>query len=688
MSYFMFQVFPLKTETIYLNTAANAKPLATSLKSDLRLEMEATEAKLRELKKEAAGDDTNEADLALQEKAMLQQKLTRDELLAQRREMAYLRMRESQQSAKLRMKNKIKSKKYHKLLKRQKMLEEIKAFELLQKTDPEAAMEKLNALEKNRVLERASLRHKNTGVWAKNLQVRAKYDKDVRKDLAEQLQISRELTNKKHVEESEEEQEEDVAAESRQSNGRHAELHSDPFNPWTKVGSAGKPTGNAEEQKESWRKYWLERNKNDALLQAYFNNGEQNCSEEDEVDTQIDDEKDTVPAEPAAAIESMPLKVTAAKKSKLEKVAKRKAEKVCAKTSKKGKKVQVANGWLVEELQTNENPKLPQSIDDIFDAQEDIMQSKLQETLQKLKAKAKSLKTKTGKQKSKTEKDALKNLNDLSFKQTTQRVEIDEELNADEEQPTEEEKLLKTASSLLTKEDVRGKSSEEQLVIDPKQVAEVKFKQTHLGTALEASHEDFDMDNDYEDKESQLLKARQLTISQAFEDDDIIADFSKEKTQDAELKNTQIELSMPGWGSWAGAGISAEAQAKRKANANKRLLLKFNQKPEQRRDDNKQNVYINEDVNKQLRTHLVSDVPFPFTSLADYEASIRAPIGRAFVPETAFKMLTRPAVITHKGQIIEPMDESELLKGYRRPRHVVDKRIERAAAEEAPIKSK
>lgn len=56
----------------------------------------------------------------------------------------------------------------------------MKEFELLQKTDPEAALKKLEELERSRAEERATLRHRSTGKWAKNLAVRAKYDKEVR----------------------------------------------------------------------------------------------------------------------------------------------------------------------------------------------------------------------------------------------------------------------------------------------------------------------------------------------------------------------------------------------------------------------------------------------------------------------------------------------------------------------------
>lgn len=62
----------------------------------------------------------------------------------------------------------------------------------------------------------------------------------------------------------------------------------------------------------------------------------------------------------------------------------------------------------------------------------------------------------------------------------------------------------------------------------------------------------------------------------------------------------------------------------------------------------------------KIKKHLVSELPFPFTSVQDYEASIRAPIGRDFVPEKTFSKFVQPAVKTKMGKIIEPMSEEVL----------------------------
>lgn len=105
--------------------------------------------------------------------------MTLEEIMERRQEAAKMRAHLSYKEAKARRQNKIKSKKYHRVQRREKMKQQVKEFELLQKTDPEAALKKLGEIEKARAEERFSLRHKSTGQWARNKQIRAKYDKEV-----------------------------------------------------------------------------------------------------------------------------------------------------------------------------------------------------------------------------------------------------------------------------------------------------------------------------------------------------------------------------------------------------------------------------------------------------------------------------------------------------------------------------
>lgn len=80
-----------------------------------------------------------------------------------------------------------------------------------------------------------------------------------------------------------------------------------------------------------------------------------------------------------------------------------------------------------------------------------------------------------------------------------------------------------------------------------------------------------------------------------------------------------------------------------------------------RRYENKGDIIIKVFKDPKPAVHKVKDVPFPFESIKDYEASTRAPLGNTFIPGKAHKRLIRPSVITKAGSFIEPMDEEELL---------------------------
>lgn len=97
--------------------------------------------------------------------------LTLEEMKERRKELGRLKLKESHKITKKRQQGKIKSKKYHKLKKREELKKKIKEFEELKVTNPEAALKELEKIERQRVQERTTLRHKNTGTWAKNLQV-------------------------------------------------------------------------------------------------------------------------------------------------------------------------------------------------------------------------------------------------------------------------------------------------------------------------------------------------------------------------------------------------------------------------------------------------------------------------------------------------------------------------------------
>ncbi|KAM6056947.1 U3 small nucleolar RNA-associated protein 14 homolog A [Theristicus caerulescens] len=171
------------------------------------------------------------------------QAMSLEEARQRRAELQKARAVQSYYEAKARREKKIKSKKYHRVLKKSKRRKALKEFELLHKSDPEAALAKLEELEQLRMQERMSLKHQNKGKWARSRAIMAKYDLEARKAMQEQLAKNKELMQKVRVELPEEEPgdapEEDLASVTLPTIPAGAS----GANPWM----LGKPSGPAEE---------------------------------------------------------------------------------------------------------------------------------------------------------------------------------------------------------------------------------------------------------------------------------------------------------------------------------------------------------------------------------------------------------------------------------------------------------
>lgn len=638
------QSFPLNQDVNEISFKDSYQvPSKFRIKSEMMQEMECIEPEIFKIGKPEATEKEEEP------------KLTRAEMIERSRELRALRLRESQKSAKAHYQNKIKSKKYHRILKKEKMKQQIKEFELLQKTDPEAALRKIEQLDRSRVEERANLRHRNTGTWAKNLQVRAKYDKDVRKELADQIAISRELTAKKQQDSSDDEAHDDNALDD----------DYDPFNPW--LSASKKANGQPNDVDVflgDYRKYWAQRNQNE------LNTKEHNV----EATSEGNGNDATKPKMSNGFIMEDVDSVSIMKRSKSKD------------TKKSGKN---KGGWIVEDMTDDHIPKKPitsdsrrhkskkvkaaDNIDDLFDDAEDELKDRADKKFKEMQPHlAADNSEKSSKKKKQTDGDSAENEIDLSFKKQIKRAKIDEALLDDRDKASNGTDLKSRIDSMLkAKTSVHANlAGDDSNNINPDDIAKVKTQ--NLKTALPSTIYSTEDDGyvDYDDADYHFDDEKQLAIAQAFEDDDIVAEFQREKEEEAKKNDPQeIELSMPGWGSWSGAGIDPLKQKPKR-----RMILKF-PAAEKRRPDNQGNVVIIENRDEKLKKHLVSTLPFPFTSVEDYEQSIRAPIGRDFVPATAHRLLTKPALVTKSGTIIEPMNENMLCKKPQRPRTKTARKI-------------
>uniref|UniRef100_A0A8C5PMQ9 U3 small nucleolar RNA-associated protein 14 homolog A n=1 Tax=Leptobrachium leishanense TaxID=445787 RepID=A0A8C5PMQ9_9ANUR len=522
-----------------------------------------------------------------------------EEAKLRRAELQKARALQSYYESKMRREKKIKSKKFHKVLKKSKQKEAVKVFEELRKTNPEAALEELQKIKKTRIEERMSLKHQNSGKWAKSKAIMAKYDDDARQAIQEQLQKNKDLTRKIEVVSESEESEEEGGVVPDFVND--AQVNQDGLNPWMsgKLTSDAKVCVNQDVGDEA------EADVSAEVEDAADEDSEDELSEEENLLQEFEDKRRLrkMEDEELSAIhksdgehdvdEPREEQVTAFNLlfQRLLNQSKQESHKEKRNVSEGRHKVISEEPVEIEEDEKEDEPFLMETLD----RKQDL------EDLDALGQEALSLSVSSGKKEPARESSQV--VADTQAKKP----------------------------KLIDHNDVLP-------------VKAVKVKTPLIPTAVEEEEEE---DNDADQK---------MIIKEAFAGDDVIRDFLKEKEQTEKAgKPKDIDLVLPGWGEWGGTNLRP---SKRKR---KRFTIKASPALP-RKDQHLPNVIINEKRDAKAAAHQVSELPFPYNNPKHFESTIRAPVGNTWNTERSVQKLTAPKVITKQGHVIEPIAEEVLQK--------------------------
>ncbi|NXT14822.1 UT14A protein, partial [Prunella fulvescens] len=417
-----------------------------------------------------------------------------------RAELQKARAVQSYYEAKARRAKRIKSKKYHRVLKKSRRRQALKEFEQLHKSDPAAALARLEELEQLRMQERMSLKHQNKGKWARSRAIMAKYDLEARKAMQEQLARNKELMQKVRVEPPEEElgevPEEDTTALPVPSGA----------NPWM----LGKPSGlapepeaqegprddtvpGAVENKDEMEEEEEELSEEEALLQDFEQKRRERTGspEGHSKDHVCAEELGDSPVPPVCAEElgDSPVPPVCA-----EELGDSPVPPVCA-----------------EELASTGLEPPPQ-------AQEQLL---LSEQLHHL------------------------------------RTMEDMESLAKEELVEEQEKLVALRAGKRAQQQEEGRAGDRRTKKAP-----AKRKMISLEAVLDGKPQKMDCPSlpvVLEEEEGGMEQRGMIT--EAFAGDDVVADFRREKRKAEEaVKPQPVNLVLPGWGEWGGTGLKPSAR--------------------------------------------------------------------------------------------------------------------------------
>uniref|UniRef100_UPI0037E73EAC U3 small nucleolar RNA-associated protein 14 homolog A n=1 Tax=Semicossyphus pulcher TaxID=241346 RepID=UPI0037E73EAC len=529
-----------------------------------------------------------------------------EEAKIRRAELQKARALQSYYESKARRERKIKSKKYHKVQNKAKRKDFLKQFDEMVKTDPAAALEELNKIELARMQERMSLKHQNSGKWAKSKAIMAKYDEGARKAMQQQLEVNKDLTQKlvTALNEEEEEEEEEGDAEVLPDFVNDAEQGVDPSNPWMRGKLSEEPT-----EKETSETVDLTAVEEPAAEEEEEEEEEVKETEEEALLREFDSRRKQRQAQEA---DTVPVISLDADDDDLEE----------------------ENKAAAEEKEASDKEEEEEQLSEFTNLYKEIAESQREAEAVKAEAAADASKTDTSAQL----EEGLMRIRSL---QDTEELVTQEELAADEApaQPPATENLPPASQKA-------GKNRKRKRGIELKEVLtkETKVIQIPLAQTVE------DAEDSGEEQDQRGL------IKEAFAGDDVVSDFLKEKRKQEDAgKPKVVDLTLPGWGEWGGTGL--------KPSRNKRRKFRIKTAPPPpRKDQHLPSVIISEKRNSSITPHQVISLPFPFETQAQFEGTIRTPLGRTWNTERTVKKISKPRVVTQMGAIIEPMQREELMK--------------------------
>ncbi|KAF8510410.1 Utp14-domain-containing protein [Hysterangium stoloniferum] len=194
--------------------------------------------------------------------------------------------------------------------------------------------------------------------------------------------------------------------------------------------------------------------------------------------------------------------------------------------------------------------------------------------------------------------------------------------------------------------------------------SKVKTKQKahQNGLKVDAAFEDSDADSEIEAQEQHVkandkgkgtkaFQQRDL-VAMAFAGDNVVQDFEKLKKREVEEDAPREEdHTLPGWGSWGGPG------AKKNPKAKKFIKKVAGIDPKTRADYGKPHLIISERKDKKASKYLVKDLPYPYTSKAQFEKAMDIPIGTEWNTRVSFQRQTLPRVVKKLGTVIDPLEK-------------------------------
>ncbi|CAO1634421.1 unnamed protein product [Parajaminaea phylloscopi] len=614
-----------------------------------------------------------------QSEELAMRKLDPEEAKRRREELRKMRELMFRAEQKAKRVSKIKSKTYRKIARKDKERqdEKLRAAGLLDddvsEDDEEEQADRI-VMERDRAKERATLKHKNTGKWARNVLGKKDLmaDGETREAIDEQLKRSDQLRRRMEglKDSTSDEDESDYSGEEEDDPRRAAfdELRALDARESRDADAGAGPSG---AKKGVWNMKFMQdaRHRSDAAAEQERNDFEadlkrmerEEAGDSDDSSSAAGEEQAVIGRRVFAASESGPSKSTDMKSTQTL------SDAHIERSSMSGDEGSDSAGAVVDKTQSIPSKGAPKAMQSRLATHSAAVEDSDGTANPWLTGSARSQR---GKPLATTSSSAATKSASKLEKRKNRAQEVVEEAENDARVEIDPSAVLTGGSGIAASRSVPSAASSKA---QQNSARPATLRQgAHAGAGDVDDGEDDDEDEEDEDEPTEMYApgrrankqafSQRDLIAEAFAGDDVAADFAAEKARiAAEDAPKEIDNSLPGWGSWGGKGVKTN----RKSGAAKRKEAELKRQHtiqvpgldvSKRKDAGVNNVIINERKDKKASKYLVKDLPYPYTSARQYNATREQPLGPEWNTLTQKQRLTMPRVLATKpGAVIKPI---------------------------------
>ncbi|KAI7860159.1 small-subunit processome [Circinella umbellata] len=570
-------------------------------------------------------------------------KLSVDEVQKRRQELQMMRELMFRSEIKAKRLKKIKSKSYRKLQRKEKARQELQAAGIGHEVDHDMDADEQMKAAMSRAEERMSLKHKNTSQWAKRALARGQQDEGTREAILDQLKRGEEL--RKKVQGIDSGSDSDYSSDDEEDENRKDDITNDLEKLQNEMDEEAQDT---QTQKGLLGMKFMQEaeKKKMAATKAMVDDFQTEWLNEDQEDKEKGETNNGI----GKSIQNNPGRLTfGTVKSKMSGSSTTPKSDIKINMNDAGqiKKVSHSAAHTTRTSGTVET-KNKSALDAELDDNDNEVSPWLQQVESRVKGKKASKKHNTTK--GKIEDKAELNIEKIK-KSRKGAEEKPEDIELDLSQ-TLSMKDKKTSTASLAGGDTLTTKGEEEEKPQQQKPSNKKKQDVSTVTASQLSdddNEDYSSDDGMIHSSNKMAFQQKELVARAFANDNVTQEFELEKATTVKEQGDQTEdLTLPGWGSWGGKGM--------KKKKNKIVKTNKGVDPLKRKDAKLKNVIINEKRNKKIERYEITQVPFPFQTMEQYERSLRAPVGKEWNTRDTFQKVTKPRIITKLGTVINPLD--------------------------------